>query len=165
MGLTMQRALIEQESATHQNFQYSFKPDFELYQGVYGNWVHIWHLWPRGMPSFTRWRQIACDAPAVDLFKLRAAIFCERQREGIEWDCHAHRWQFRSGAGSHAELMDKLEVWEMRTCQEWLALLSENRSVDIGVRAGPGKSVPVCGGASFHVDEVSVSLDDMEKEA
>ena len=48
------------------NFHFSFKPDCELHQGVYGDWVHAWHLWPRGLPSYTRWLQIACAELPVD---------------------------------------------------------------------------------------------------
>ena len=98
-------------------FHFFFKPDYELHQGVYGDWVRAWHLWPRGLPSYNPWLQIACAEPPVDMFKLRSAIFSERQREGIEWDCYGHRWQFRPKAGSDAELRDLLEQWEMRTPQ------------------------------------------------
>jgi len=60
--------------------------------------------------------------------------------------------------------MDKLEVWEMRTCQEWLALIYEYVS-NVGVLGGAGKPVPLCGGGSLHVDEAVVCFDDVENKS
>jgi len=158
----MQRSLLRQEFTIKSNFHFSFKPDYELYQGVYGDWVHAWHLWPRGLPTYTRWLQIACAEPPVDLFKLRTAIFSEREREGIGWDCHAHAWR-RVSAGSDSELRDLFELWEMRTPKEWLAITSENRAVDVVSGAAP-MSVPLCGGCASHSDAAAICSDDLEYE-
>ena len=158
----MQRSLIRQEFTIKSNFHFSFKPDYELYHGVYGDWVHAWHLWPRGLPTYTRWLQIACAEPPVDLFKLRTAIFSEREREGIGWDCHAHAWR-RVSAGSDSELRDLFELWEMRTPKEWLAITSENRAVDV-VSGAARMSVPLCGGCASHFDAAAICSNDLENE-
>ena len=54
MDTEMQRGLIHQEFTINSNFHFSFRVDYELYQGVYGDWVHALHLCPRGLPSYTR---------------------------------------------------------------------------------------------------------------
>ena len=98
----MQKLLLAQESSVDSKFQFHYKRDFELYQGVRGDWVHAWHLWPRGFPNLSMWLRIASDK-SVDLFKLREVIYSERERVGIDWDLPSKSWQFRIGLEEDGE--------------------------------------------------------------
>ena len=111
------------------DFQYRYKRDFQLYPGVRGDWVHAWHLWPRGAPDLNLWLEIASDA-TVDLFKLRSEICSERKREGIEWDWSGGTWHFRHGSRDDLRCRGRLEMWSKREKSDWVKLLTMECEAD-----------------------------------